>query len=85
MFIKQSFVVSQPLEQVLSSIAHTDIDQLGDQSSLSFEDADGGTRITILHPDRGVPGDIRHVTALVDALHKHLKIDQVAVHTMIMQ
>ncbi|MBN1119611.1 MAG: hypothetical protein JXJ17_00910 [Anaerolineae bacterium] len=84
MFIKQSFVVDRSIDQVLSSIAHTDIDQLGDRSSLSFEDAGGGTRITILHPGGDLPEDIRHVTALVDALHKHLKIDQVAVHTMVL-
>ncbi len=84
MFIKQSFVVDRSIDQVLSSIAHTDIDQLGDRSGLSFEDADGGTRVTILHPDSGLPEDIRHVTALVDALHRHLKIDQVAVHTMVL-
>jgi hypothetical protein len=84
MFIKQSFFVDRSIDQVLSSIAHTDIDQLGTQSSLSFEDAGGGTRITILHPDSGKPDDIRHATALVDALHKHLKIDRVAVHTMVL-
>jgi hypothetical protein len=85
MFIKQSFVVDQPIDQVLSFIAHTNIDQLGDRSGLSFEGTENGTRITILHPDGGLPEDIRHMAALVDALSRHLKIDQVAVHTMVLQ